>query len=82
MKTLVEFDDLPLAAYLHLQGFRIVKIRTKKDKQGWGVFAFSHEKGIERSVAGFYANQASVEPRAYILKMRDLKDLVREIVET
>lgn len=81
MKNLVEFDDLPLAAYLHLQGFRIVKIRTKKNKQSWGVFAFPRGNGIDRSVASFYANQASVEPRAYILKIRSLKDLVREVAE-
>lgn len=71
-KTL-SYDDLPLAAFLILSGFRLLQVKDNPQRPGLSVFIFAHDEKIAQVVANFYMNRGMVEPRKFLLLMRDLK---------
>jgi len=80
-KDLSGFNDLSLSAFLHEREHRLIAIRPQNEKDTFVTFFFNPSTELDKSVALFYANQGSVEPRAYIRKMRKLKDMARAVCD-
>lgn len=72
-KDLIEYDDLPLAAYLVTIGFQLKEVKDHPRRRGLNLFLFTPDERIGQAVSLFYTNKARVEPRAFLQVMRDLK---------
>jgi len=77
---LVSFDDLPLAAFLHLQGHRLVTIKPHKERPKLASFYFPLDEKINHDVAVFFSKRATIEPKAYLDKIRTLKGLCNDVL--
>jgi hypothetical protein len=72
-KELLEYDDLPLAAFLITSGFELKGIKNHPQRRGFNIFLFETDERIGEAVSVFYMNKATVEPRSFLQTMRDLK---------
>lgn len=73
-------NDLPLAGYLELNGFKLVGIKSDPKRPSLGNFLFTPDEKIPQVIANFYSNQGVVEPREYLLTIRDLKQKIERII--
>jgi hypothetical protein len=72
-EDLIEYDDLPLAAFLVTSGFQLKGIKDHPQRRGLNIFLFAQDQRIGEIVSLFYTNKAKIEPRSFLLAMRDLK---------
>ena len=70
---LIEYDDLPLAAYLVTSGFQLKGVKDHPRRRGLNLFLFAQDDRIGQAVSSFYTNRVRVEPRSFLQTMRDLK---------
>lgn len=69
----IEYDDLPLAAYLSISGFKIKAIKQNPQNPRLSVFIFDETKKLGEAVSLFYTHRSQVEPRRYLNAIRELK---------
>jgi hypothetical protein len=69
-------EDLPLAAFLRLQGYSILGIHT--DNNGRATFSFEDRAERSSLVLQFFDRKTSVEPLALLEQVRSLKSLIRQ----
>lgn len=76
----LKINDLPLAGYLELNGFELIGVESDPRRPSLGNFLFAPDEKIPEVIAYFYSNRAVVEPREYLLAIRDLKRETEKIV--
>jgi hypothetical protein len=69
----IPVDDLPLAAFLRTKGFILLEIRPNALRPGLLTFIFQGSAEIERETLRFQNRETRVEPKSYLLTLRQLK---------
>lgn len=66
-------SNLHLAAYLYASGIEFIGI-TKT--QGKALFSFRNKDKAEKLINKYFSGNASVNPREFVARLNDLKDLI------
>lgn len=76
-----KINDLPLAGYLEISGFNLIGVEPDPKRPSLGNFLFAPNEKIPQIIAYFYSNRAVVEPREYLLTIKDLKREVEKLIK-
>ncbi len=66
--------DLYLAAYLVSEDERIIQVDKTNERRA--VFLFEESPRIERLVEKYWDKSGSIEPRAYVSAIKEVKDFL------
>jgi|GEM_PF-3736162 len=75
--SVIALEDMCLISYLAVIGFQIEAIDSRKYPQF--TFLFKESKELKLAMENFFNDSASVEPKSYWAKIRELKSRIKSI---
>lgn len=66
-------NDLIMAAYLVMRGFRCCRIVADEERPGLFLFLFDRDERLLDAAISFQKKEGSVEPKAFMRTVRTLK---------
>ncbi len=68
--------DIPLAAMLHMNGFKIVRVDL--DKKNMANFIFVDSEELRHDKDQYFRKDALVEPKKFSIAIKDIKQMIWE----